>query len=301
MWAFKRIRKLLCMYFLILSVDNLKAMGYYSGLKNLVEEMFVANNMTRVTLVAHSMGGPVSLYFLNNIVDQTWKDTYIHAYVPVAAAWDGAVAALEVILSGTADNNFLVDLLLSISYLRKRIINTVRSFQGVFWLLPSEQIFGNTALVQVGTRNYTANDFRDLFQLSNDRDGYAQYTSVTHLVDGWSAPNVSTFCYYGLEGPRSTPVFLKYTNKFPNDAPIKRVMGNGDGTVNQRVLEICHDWVNQSAPFEWRVFKASHIGIVSDDNLLKAIEQIVTIKERERETTEKSGNLLSRFFGRLFG
>ena len=290
------------MYFLILSVDNLEAMGYYSGLKNLVEEMFVTNNMTRVTLVAHSMGGPVSLYFLNNIVDQTWKDTYIHAYVPVAAAWDGAVAALEVILSGTADKHSIVDLLLSISRLRRSIRNIVRSFQGVFWLLPSEQIFGNTTLVQVGTRNYTANDFRDLFQLSNDRDGYAQYTSVTHLVDGWSAPNVSTFCYYGLEGPRSTPVFIKYTaDNFPTDAPIKRVMGNGDGTVNHRVLEICHDWVNQSAPFEWRAFSASHIGILSDDDLLDAIEQVVTIEERERETTETSGNFLSRLVGRLFG
>ena len=104
----------------LLSIDKLEEMGYYSGLKCLVEEMYKDNNMTPVTLVAHSMGEPVSLYFLNNIVNQTWKDNYIHAYVPVAAAWDGAVAAawdgavaaLEVILSGTADKNFIVDLLL---------------------------------------------------------------------------------------------------------------------------------------------------------------------------------------------
>jgi len=293
------------MYVFLLSVDNLKAMGYYSGLKNLVEEMYEANDRTPVTLVVHSMGGPVSLYFLNNIVNQTWKDTYIHAYVPVAAAWDGAVAALEVIFSGTADKNSLVDLLLRISSLRKGIRNIVRSFQGVFWLLPSEQVFGNTTLVQVGTRNYTANDFRDLFQLIRDRegyaDGYAQYTSVTHLVDGWSAPNVSTFCYYGLEGNDSTPVFLKYTNNFPNNAPIKRVMENGDGTVNQRVLEICHEWAIQSAPFEWRAFSASHNEILTNDDLLAAIEQVVTIEECERETTETSGNFLSRLFRRLFG
>ena len=293
------------MYVFLLSVDNLKAMGYYSGLKKLVEEMYEANDRTPVTLVVHSMGGPVSLYFLNNIVNQTWKDTYIHAYVPVAAAWDGAVAALEVILSGTVDKNFLVDILLSISRLRNSIRKMTRSFQGVFWLLPSEQVFGNTTLVQVGTRNYTANDFKDLFQLIHDREGYAdgytQYTSVTHLVDGWSAPNVSTFCYYGLEGNDSTPVFLKYTNNFPNFRPIKRVMGNGDGTVNQRVLEICHDWVNQSAPFEWRAFNASHIGILSDDDLLDAIEQVVTIEERERETTKTSGNFWSRLFRGLFG
>ena len=289
----------------LFSIDKLEEMGYYSGLKCLVEEMYKDNNMTRVTLVAHSMGGPVSLYFLNSIVNQTWKDTYIHAYVPVSAAWDGAVAALEVILSGTVDKNFIVDLLLLQSRLRKRIRNVSRSFQGLFWLLPSEQVFGNTTLVQVGTRNYTANDFRDLFQLIRDRDGYAdgytQYTSVAHLVDGWSAPNVSTFCCYGLEGNDSTPLFLKYTNNFPKFGPIKRVMGNGDGTVNQRVLEICHDWVNQSAFFEWRAFNASHVGILSDDDLLDAIEQVVTIEECERETSETSGNFWSRLFRRLFG
>ena len=292
------------MYFLILSVDNLEAMDYYSGLKNLVEEMYAANNMTRVTLVAHSMGGPVSLYFLNNIVNQTWKDTYIHAYVPVAAAWDGAVAALEVILSGTVDKNFLVNLFLLKSSWRKGTRDVVRSFQSVFWLLPSEQIFGNAILVQVGTRKYTANDFRDLFQLIHDRDGYAdgytQYTSVAHLVDGWRAPNVPTFCYYGLEGNDSTPVFIQYTaGNFPNNAPIKRLMGNGDGTVNQRVLEICHEWVIQSAPFEWRVFSASHNEILSDDDLLAAIEQVATIEERERETSESSGNFLSRIVHKL--
>ena len=157
----------------------------------------------------------------------------------------------------------------------------------------------------MGTRNYTANDFRDLFQLIHDRDGYAdgytQYTSVAHLVDGWRAPNVPTFCYYGLEGNDSTPVFLKYTDNFPNFGPIKRVMGNGDGTVNQRVLQICHDWANQSAPFECRAFNASHIEILCDDELLEAIEEVVTIEECERETTETSGNFLSRLFRRLFG
>ena len=61
--------------------------------------------MARVTLVAHSMGGPVSLYFLNNIVSQTWKDTYLHAYDPVTAAWDGGVAALENVIAGVTEGS----------------------------------------------------------------------------------------------------------------------------------------------------------------------------------------------------
>ena len=278
-------------------------MGYYNGLKSLVEEMYAANNMTRVTLVVHSLGGPVSLYFLNNIVNQTWKDTYIHAYIPVAAAWDGAVAALEIIFSGTTTKwfNFLIP-----RSLRKTIIDTTRSFQSVFWLLPSAQVFGNTTLVQIGTMQYTAHDFEDLFQVIRDRDGfadgYAMYTNVAHLVDGWNAPNVTTYCYYGLQGNRSTTLGLKYDRYNSPNSPTMRWMENGDGTVNQRVLEICHRWANnQNASFEWRTFDAAHIGILSDDELLEAIEDVITIQECEdTETTmETSGNILTKVVDKI--
>ena len=276
-------------------------MGYYNGLKTLVEEMYAANDMTPVTLVAHSMGGPVSLYFLNRIVNQTWKDTYIHAYVPVAAAWDGAVAPLEILISGVPKGwEFLIG-----SNLWESLRDTFRSFQSIFWLLPSVLVFGNdTVIVQVGSDQYTANDFEALFQRIGISDGYARYTSVAHLVDGWSAPNVSTFCYYSLQGNSSTPVGFKYaTRNFPNSAPTMRSMGNGDGTVNQKVLEICRRWATeQSAPFEWRTFDADHIGIVSNNELHAAIEEVVTMQECEStETSETIGSIIKKVLRKLFG
>ena len=272
---------ILSVYFL--PIDKLEEMGYYNELKTLVEEMYAANNMTRVTLVAHSMGGPVSLYFLNRIVNQTWKDTYIHAYVPVAAAWDGGVAALENVISGVTEGaEFLIR-----SDLWESVRDAIRSFQSVFWLLPSALVFGNEAVfVQVGSDQYTANDFEALFQRIGFPDGYAMYTSVAPLVDGWSAPNVPTFCYYGLQGASSTPVGFTYdVSNFPNSAPITRLMGNGDGTVNQKIAEICLRWaVEQSAPFESNNFSASHVGILSDEGLLAAIGQVVDAPESGTST-----------------
>ena len=49
------------------------------------------NGNRRVTLVAHSMGGPVSLYFLTQFarVTQQWKDTYIKSWVTLSGAWSG--------------------------------------------------------------------------------------------------------------------------------------------------------------------------------------------------------------------
>ena len=43
----------------------------------------------KVTIVIHSMGGIVSLYFLNEVVTQEWKDQYINAWVTLSRAWSG--------------------------------------------------------------------------------------------------------------------------------------------------------------------------------------------------------------------
>jgi len=49
-------------------------------------------------LVVHSMGGIVSLYFLNEVVSQQWKDRYINAWVTLSAAWSGGNSVIEQII-----------------------------------------------------------------------------------------------------------------------------------------------------------------------------------------------------------
>ena len=44
--------------------DELEKRGYFDKLKSLIEDMYNSNGQTKVTLVVHSMGGPVSLHFL---------------------------------------------------------------------------------------------------------------------------------------------------------------------------------------------------------------------------------------------
>ena len=53
-----------------------------------------------VAIVVHSMGGPMSLYFLNEVVTQAWKNKYIKVYIPLSAAWAGASKSLEPVVSG---------------------------------------------------------------------------------------------------------------------------------------------------------------------------------------------------------
>lgn len=57
------------------------------------------NNNEPVTLIAHSMGGPMSLIFLQRQT-QKWKDKYINSLISLAAVWGGSVKALKVFAIG---------------------------------------------------------------------------------------------------------------------------------------------------------------------------------------------------------
>ena len=86
--------------------EQLNKRGYYTNVKQLVEQMYSDNGNTKVTLVVISMGGPVSLYFLTQVVNQEWKDTFIHSYVTLAAAWSGVNAVISALITPQPTNVF---------------------------------------------------------------------------------------------------------------------------------------------------------------------------------------------------
>jgi len=72
---------------------------YFVKLKALVEETYRINDNQPVIILAHSMGGPMSLHFLQS-QSQSWKDQYIRAFVTLSGAWGGSVKALKVFAVG---------------------------------------------------------------------------------------------------------------------------------------------------------------------------------------------------------
>ena len=184
-------------------------MGYYSNVKQLIEEMYAESHNTKVTLVVHSMGGPITLYFLNNVVDQAWKDKYIHAFVPLAGAWSGGNKALQAVISGLGVSDILTDsnqLLLSgllddvkkdrsvrngkrfrglqhqdlIIKLPKVIIRDLtRTLPGVFLMLP---VWKDQVLVKTAARDYTANDYEALFRDMGYPLGFTMYSNGILLI-----------------------------------------------------------------------------------------------------------------------
>eukprot|EP00731_Ephydatia_muelleri_P033295 Em0027g43a len=121
-----------------LAADQLYVRGYYDNVKSLIEEMYKSNGGRKVTLVTHSMGGPVTLFFLNNVVTQQWKNTYIYAFVPIAGAWSGGNKILLAQMSG---------------------MKPPELSRG-----PKALRMGNAVLVTTPKRSYTANDYEALFR-----------------------------------------------------------------------------------------------------------------------------------------
>ncbi|KAI4466428.1 lecithin-cholesterol acyltransferase-related [Holotrichia oblita] len=81
---------------------------YFVKLKQLVEETYEANGKTSVILLAHSMGGPMSQYFLN-LQKQSWKDKYIKCLVTLSGAWGGSVKAVKVYAIGDDLGSYMLN------------------------------------------------------------------------------------------------------------------------------------------------------------------------------------------------
>ena len=241
--------------------EQLNQRGYFAALQKLVKLLYEQNDNTKVTLVVHSMGGPVSLYFLTNVVNQEWKDTYIGNYITLAGAWSGSNGGIRTLLSGPPKNAFpKIDF--------RSLYRTLPSF---YYLLPRVSVWNDTAIVITPTRKYTASDYQRLFTDAGYPQGYTQFSGAGME---WPAPNVPTYCFYGLGHP--TPMtFVYHGTEFPNAQPTV-LNGDGDGTVNQQSSEVCLRWADSSYPFKRTIFhRVEHVAIVSDTSVLQAIGTIV--------------------------
>jgi len=235
------------------SPDELYRIGYYSRVQSLIETMYNSSGGEKVTLVVHSMGGIVSLYFLNEVVSQQWKDMYINAWVTLSAAWSGGNGILELIIS----DNFLF-----------------RTFESTIWLLPKPSVWGNITLLTSPNQTYTANDYEAFFNDIGFSHGYQMYLGIVPINENYPAPRVPTYCYYGTNV--TTPESYTYGNGFGSNAT-NTIFGDGDGSVNLLSSEVCLKWRNeQSEPFFTETFPGiDHGQMIANPTVLQAVANIV--------------------------
>ena len=231
--------------------------------------MYNRNNNTPVALVAHSMGGLMSLYFLNEVVTQEWKSKYIKVYIPLSVPWGGASEPIQAVVTGLLNFDFFPQLGMS-------LLNSKRSLQSMYWLMPRAEIFGDQELVRTPTVSYTARDYEQMFTtFANYTLGWTQYRPTSTINAGYHFPGVPTHCFYGSEVP--TPLTYIYSSNDPTQTPTV-IMGSGDGTVNKVSLEVCLRWANgtNSTEMQSRAFPGiQHTDMVRNTQVFNAIGEIV--------------------------
>lgn len=246
--------------------------GWYADLQNLIETTYTNNGNLPVHVVTHSMGGPTGLYFLNSM-SQSWLDTYIASFTPIAGPWTGAPNALRAILSG---DNFGIAFMGIDILSKKRLRDVARGAGGVMELVPNTDLnTGSLAFVSNGQRNYSISDFPQLFADMGLNATAEVYADVKNVVENLHAPGVPVHCAYGYGVP--TEYFYSYEKGWDED-PVIFDDQDGDGTVPLYSLQECQRWATQQTqPVDNKEFNLiGHSDILHDDEFLQYLLGIVT-------------------------
>ncbi|KAK3608072.1 hypothetical protein CHS0354_031058 [Potamilus streckersoni] len=240
---------------------------YFQNLTELIEDTYMQNNNTRIVIIGHSMGNPLTLYFLNQ-KSQPWKDKFIRSHISLAGVWGGAVKTLRLMASG---DNLGVPIVKPINVRREQ-----RSMPSTAWLMPSDTFWTSTEiLVSSPFRNYTVNDYSEFFIDVDFPDGYLMRKDTEHLIHPLKAPGVELHCLHGNHV--DTPGQLIYTKtNWPNAEP-EVIQDDGDGTVNIRSLQGCLTFQGKQAqPVHYQIFpKAEHMEILVRKDVIAYIQNVL--------------------------
>lgn len=157
---------------------------WFKDLKYVVEYAFRLNEKSRVTLIAHSMGGVMLLHFLQQ-QNQEWKDRHIARVITLNAAWGGTVQSIEAIAEGYSFRSSLVK--------QGEMRQIQRSSPSLHWLVPHNTFWmEDDIFMSTSKKNYSVANYEDFFR-------YAELTNwfCVNLVSR-SSPYflASTFLYF---------------------------------------------------------------------------------------------------------
>ncbi|CAI5439503.1 unnamed protein product [Caenorhabditis angaria] len=244
---------------------------YLIQLKSLIENTYRWNDNQKVVILGHSMGNPLSLYFLQNYVDQAWKDKYIASFVSLAAPWAGSMQIVRLFASGYNMNYYRV--VLPPSKLR----GMQRSFTSSAFLFPSPVSWlPFEVLAETADKNYTVSNIQEFFTDINYETGWEQYKQSARLNGNVTSPGVPVHCIYGTGVP--TPERFKWDKGYFPDYPPTEYYGDGDGTVNLRSARFCQTWKDKNNGKDvttHEVFQADHMAILKHPNTIELVRKAI--------------------------
>jgi len=244
---------------------------FHADLKKLIETMYKDNGNKRVTILGHSLGGPQSLYFLQQ-QSLDWKNQYINAFIAAAPAWGGSGGAVKEMATGHNQGA---------PVLENFLVGTERTWEANYWLLPTPQVWGKTPFAYTDKRNYTTNDYDAFFKDFGYTEGGFHYKRLKPLYDAMADwPDVTVHMMYSTE--HKTPYAYSW-DYYSQIHPTAKDDWRGDGTMPTIAMEWPLSTWSSKANFFRTVFndgnsesdKTTHTGILFNDKFLKQVIEVV--------------------------
>ena len=215
------------------------------------------------------MGSPTALYFLTKIVDSNWKDTYIRDFITMSGVWHGTAKSSKAFVSGDNEGIWIIP--------NDQGRSSQRTYPSTAWLLPypSETWSKKDVLIVTPKRNYTAWDYKELFDDIDYKRGYDMFEEISGLTSALPPPNVTMHCLYGTNV--KTPLQFVYSNsEFPDEQP-KTIFGDGDGTVNIKSLMACGRWKGEQSHSVTlkSYYGVEHVQMIKEPSVISYVDAVV--------------------------
>ncbi|KAF7287599.1 hypothetical protein GWI33_005954 [Rhynchophorus ferrugineus] len=268
---------------------------YFIALKKLIEDTYDKNNNTSVMLVAHSMGGPMSVLFLNQ-QSQSWKDKYIKRLITLGAVWGGSVKAIKVYAIGDDLGSYV----LRESVMRAEQITS----PSLAWLIPSPLFWKpNETLVETDKQNFTLSNLQQFFEGISFPNGWEMKKDTEQYQLHFKPPGVEVHCLYGSQIPTVEKLYYKpgtWLDGYPT-----LIKGDGDGTVNLRSLEGCQHWqiLQKQKVYYQPQPKVDHLGILhskeTQDYLINLVKTDNPSIQQYLKVPNKNYTKISKIFSSI--
>ena len=124
----------------------------YARLKWLIEDTQNLNNGSKVHLLSHSQGGPLTNLFLTTYVSSAWKSQYIASHIMLSAPLLGSAVSIYAAISGPSYDWIP-------QFLPHLVVPLIRTFVSILWMWPKvgkQDVWGKeTVFVETPLKNYT--------------------------------------------------------------------------------------------------------------------------------------------------
>ena len=160
-------------------------------------------------------------------------------------------------------------------------------------LLPVPHLWRDFTMIQTAQNNYSALDYKTLFEKANIEDGHERFRLVNNMTANLIPPGVDTTHIYntGVDTPESF-VYSKPPRRLLQKRPIpsqeedfdyipETIYGEGDGTVNLKSLrdDISH-WKQNNNGYVFNEIvlneDMAHSQIIHSGAYIKAVIKLLT-------------------------